>query len=178
MRRPSPTRVFTALALASAFGCGAAPHGSAAVPGGIGAANDLTSTVMGDGPNFAQASNGRMMTVVSRERGRGAKAGALIELYYPNYAADHLWDSYVGVRTAQGLKWAHDMRLVEQAMVPGTGITTSSFVQSFDDPIVAGVPSSSAKCCLKNFAMLPTRYLLSHRRVQAWRSNISGPKST
>ena len=88
---------------------------------------DPTSTVMGDCPNFAQASNGNMMTVVSREEGRGAKAGALIELYYPTYAHDHLWDAYVGVEVGGKPRWAHDMQLEGQAIAPDTGRITSRF---------------------------------------------------
>ncbi len=88
---------------------------------------DLTSAVTGDAPNFAQFSNGRLMTVVSRDFGRGAKAGALVEMYYPHMAHDQLWDSYVGVTSGGKLKWAHDLRLLDQALEPDAGIAVSSF---------------------------------------------------
>ena len=51
------------------------------------------SAALGNPPNFAALGNGSAMSVVSREWGRGAKAGALVELYYPHYDADNLWDS-------------------------------------------------------------------------------------
>lgn len=89
------------------------------------------SMAMGNAPNFAQAGNGSMMTVVSRGDGlvspglasaRGAKAGALTELYYPHYATDNLWDSYVGVRTrGERLRWAHDLELRGQRLERDTG---------------------------------------------------------
>jgi hypothetical protein len=80
------------------------------------------SAAMGNPPNFAQMGNGSTMSVVSRAWGRGAKAGALVELYYPHYEADHLWDSYVGVRASgTPLRWAHDLKLARQTLVPDTG---------------------------------------------------------
>lgn len=86
------------------------------------------SAVLGDPPNFAQLGNGRAMTVVSRDFGRGAKAGALVELFYPRYAKDNLWDSYVGVRTAGSkLRWAHELRLVGQRVIDDSGIVESAF---------------------------------------------------
>ena len=70
------------------------------------------SRALGNPPNFAQLGNGSTMSVVSRAWGRGAKAGALVELYWPHYGEDNLWDSYVGVRTRDAkLRWAHDLEL-------------------------------------------------------------------
>lgn len=88
---------------------------------------DLTSSVTGDSPNLAQFANGRLMTVVSRGFGRGAKAGALVELYYPHMAHDNLWDSYVGVRAGGDFRWAHDLRLSGQRLEPDTGMAVSTF---------------------------------------------------
>lgn len=86
------------------------------------------SRALGNPPNFAQLGNGSLMSVVSRAWGRGAKAGALVELYWPHYTADNLWDSYVGVRANDGkLRWAHDLDLVDQRLVPDTGRVVSSF---------------------------------------------------
>jgi GH15 family glucan-1,4-alpha-glucosidase len=82
---------------------------------------------MGNSPNFAQASNGNMLSVVSRDFGRGAKAGALVELFYPSYGKDNLWDAYVGVRARGDFHWAHDMKLVGQRVLPDTGIIESDF---------------------------------------------------
>lgn len=80
------------------------------------------SAALGNPPNFAQLGNGSTMSVVSRAWGRGAKTGALVELYYPHYDSDNLWDSYVGVRTrGQPMRWAHDLTLVRQSIVPDTG---------------------------------------------------------
>ncbi|HEY9856868.1 MAG TPA: glycoside hydrolase family 15 protein, partial [Stenomitos sp.] len=109
-------------------GCGTPGQGlSSSESKSLQAERDIISRVSGDSPNFAQMSNGTLMTVVSRDFGRGSKPGALVELYYPLYARDNLWDSYVGV-TAQGkLRWAHDLRLVRQALVPDTGIAVSTF---------------------------------------------------
>lgn len=127
----SPRLCWTlALCLCALVGCGQAVPGGAMLKAGAQAAAaswDPNSTAMGDCPNFAQASNGRMMTVVSRETGRGAKAGALLELYYPHYSTDQLWDSYVGVSSGNKTQWAHDMHLVGQAMAPDTGRISSQF---------------------------------------------------
>lgn len=48
------------------------------------------SAFLGNPPNFAQLGNGSAMSVVSRAEGRGSKAGALVELFYPQYAKDNL----------------------------------------------------------------------------------------
>jgi hypothetical protein len=86
------------------------------------------SQTLGDPPNFAQLGNGSLMSVVSRAWGRGAKAGALVELYWPSYAADNLWDSYVGLRwRGTALQWAHQLTLARQWLVPGTGRAVSEF---------------------------------------------------
>ena len=84
------------------------------------------SATLGNPPNFAQMGNGSTMSVVSRAWGRGAKAGALVELYYPHYDSDNLWDSYIGVRTrGRDLRWAHDLTLVKQRIVKDSGLVVS-----------------------------------------------------
>jgi hypothetical protein len=89
------------------------------------------STLLGNPPNFAQLGNGNTMTVVSRDEGRGSKAGALVELFYPKYAADNLWDSYVGIRSkGQKLRWAHQLDLRAQRIIDDTGIVQSDFSAS------------------------------------------------
>lgn len=89
---------------------------------------DPLSLGMGNPPNFAQLGNGSVMTVVSRDYGRGSKAGALVELFYPHYAADNLWDSYVGVRVGDGdHHWAHEISLLEQRVRSDTGLVQSDF---------------------------------------------------
>jgi hypothetical protein len=102
--------------------------------GDVGASEDEVvwepiSMALGNSPNFAQMGNGNTMTVVSRDFGRGAKAGALVELFYPKYANDNLWDSYVGVRAnGKRLVWAHDLKLTGQRVLDDTGIVQSDFV--------------------------------------------------
>ncbi|HNW35147.1 MAG TPA: hypothetical protein PKM25_09470, partial [Candidatus Ozemobacteraceae bacterium] len=88
---------------------------------------ELISRVLGDCPNFSQTSNGNFLAVVSRDYGRGAKAGALVEFFYPLYARDHLWDAYNGIYMNGRLSWLHDLRLVGQSMPDDTGIVTSEF---------------------------------------------------
>jgi GH15 family glucan-1,4-alpha-glucosidase len=84
------------------------------------------STALGNPPNFAQLGNGSTMSVVSRAWGRGAKAGALVELYYPHYDSDNLWDSYLGIQSrGSKLRWAHDLQLKAQRIVPDTGRVVS-----------------------------------------------------
>lgn len=86
------------------------------------------SLALGNPPNFAQLGNGSTMSVVSRAWGRGAKAGALVELYWPHYNADNLWDSYIGLKTRDTkLRWAHDLVLKGQRIVPDTGRVVSDF---------------------------------------------------
>ena len=123
---------YLALLLTAVLAAGCRAPGTAeaqaAGAGELGASRELISTVTGDPPNFAQMANGSLATVVSRDFGRGAKAGALVELFWPNYTADHLWDSYVGV-VRQGGKatWAHQMKLVRQALAPDTGRAIAVF---------------------------------------------------
>ncbi|MDB4935052.1 MAG: hypothetical protein JWP87_2024 [Labilithrix sp.] len=89
------------------------------------------SALLGNPPNFAQLGNGSAMTVVSRAEGRGSKAGALVELFYPKYSADNLWDSYVGIRSkGQKLRWAHQLDLRAQRIVDDTGLVQSDFAAS------------------------------------------------
>lgn len=117
-------------AAASLVACG---HG--AVEDGEGTSQDdlswePVSTVLGDTPNFAQVSNGSALSVVSRGDGRGAKAGALIELFYPKLSSDNLWDSYVGLSArGRALQWAHQMKLEAQRLVPDAGHVQSDFTQ-------------------------------------------------
>lgn len=86
------------------------------------------SAALGNPPNFAQAANGSLLSVVSREWGRGAKAGALVELFWPHLGNDNLWDSYVGLRSRGAeLRWAHDLVLDGQSVVPDTGRIESRF---------------------------------------------------
>jgi GH15 family glucan-1,4-alpha-glucosidase len=91
------------------------------------ASRDLISTVLGDAPNFAQTSNGNFSAVISRNYGRGAKAGAIIEFLYPLYARDHLWDAYNGIYYKNKLYWFHDLELVKQSVRDDTGIIVSEF---------------------------------------------------
>lgn len=94
------------------------------------------SAALGNPPNFAQMGNGSLMSVVSRAagqnatrglgEGRGAKAGALVELYWPHYTQDNLWDSYVGLKTRGAkLRWGHDYALTAQRVVPDTGLVVT-----------------------------------------------------
>lgn len=86
------------------------------------------SAALGNPPNFAQLGNGSAMSVVSRAEGRGSKAGALVELYYPKYSADNLWDSYVGIRSkGQKLAWAHSLDPKGQRVLDDTGLVQSDF---------------------------------------------------
>lgn len=107
--------------------CGSPAPGLAGPGTGTVGASDIISTVTGDPPNFAQMANGSLMTVVSRDYGRGAEAGALVEFYYPHQSTDQLWDSYVGVRIAGDLRWAHELTLLGQRILPDTGQVESVF---------------------------------------------------
>src|SRR3954463_5399001 len=123
MRRSSLALLF----LASIAGCAAHEPGSSASSSEI-ASWEPVSASLGNPPNFAQASNGSLMSVVSRPWGRGAKAGALVELYWPHLNNDNLWDSYVGLRSrGRALAWAHDLTLEDQTVVPDTGRIESRF---------------------------------------------------
>ncbi len=88
---------------------------------------DLISSVLGDAPNFAQTANGNFSAVISRNYGRGAKVGAIIEFLYPLYARDHLWDAYNGVYYNGKLYWFHDLELVKQSVTEDSGIIVSEF---------------------------------------------------
>ena len=133
---PRTSRVFSCLAdrlglavLALLAGCAGdqAPDDAQATDDEL-AGFEPVSAFLGNPPNFAQVSNGNTMTVVARAEGRGAKAGALVELFYPKYASDNLWDSYVGVRSRDvKLAWAHDLTLTNQKIVPDTGLIESRF---------------------------------------------------
>jgi hypothetical protein len=121
-------RRFALIAAALALGaCGAAGEEDAA------SSEDevrweAISTLLGNPPNFAQAGNGNAMSVVSRAEGRGSKAGALVELFYPKYSADNLWDSYIGIRSrGEKLRWAHQLDLRAQRILDDSGIIQSDF---------------------------------------------------
>ena len=88
---------------------------------------EIISGFLGDAPNFAQTSNGNFNAVVSRNFGRGAKAGALIEFMYPNYAKDNLWDAYNGIYYNNKMQWFHEMKLVKQSIKEDSGIIISEF---------------------------------------------------
>ncbi len=97
------------------------------------------SAALGSPPNYAQLGNGSTMSVVSAPSDgdalgrRGAKVGALVELFYPHYGADNLWDSYVAVR-AKGTKirWAHDLTLKAQRIVPDSGLVVTELIGSLE----------------------------------------------
>lgn len=127
--RPVLARLSLAAALLGGLpGCAHAPVATGtAATGNARAQSEIISTITGDSPNFAQLANGSLMTVVSRDFGRGAKAGALVEFYYPHCATDQLWDSYIGVATGGTLRWAHQLRLVGQSIADDTGRVTSDF---------------------------------------------------
>lgn len=91
---------------------------------------EIISATLGDAPNFAQTSNGNFLSVVSRNYGRGAKAGALIEFMYPNYAKDNLWDAYNGIYYNGKIQWLHDMKLVKQSIKEDSGIIISEFASN------------------------------------------------
>lgn len=85
------------------------------------------SLLMGDPPNFAASSNGDLLTVVSGPQGRGAKTGALVELFYPELSEDHLWDAYSGIAYNGKFIWLHDMESLGQQVEPGTDMVRSRF---------------------------------------------------
>lgn len=88
---------------------------------------EVISRTLGDAPNFAQTSNGNFSAVISRDYGRGAKAGAIIEFLYPSYARDHLWDAYNGVHYDGKLTWLHEMKMTKQSMKEDSGIIITKF---------------------------------------------------
>lgn len=114
------------------FACGQSPP-VARGPGPnvpVGALREPISAFVGDSPNFAQLANGDLMTVVSRDFGRGAKAGALVEAFWPSYATDQLWDARIGISGQEGrTTWLHDTRLLGQEIVPDTGLVISRFIK-------------------------------------------------
>lgn len=118
--------VLLGLAVAVAMGC--ASPGEEADTAADELAWEPVSALLGNPPNFAQLGNGSTMSVVSRAEGRGSKAGALVELFYPKYSADNLWDSYVGVKSRdQKLAWAHQLELRGQRVLDDTGLVQSDF---------------------------------------------------
>jgi len=90
-------------------------------------AREPLSAIMGDAPNFAASSNGSLLGVVSGPHGRGAKPGALVELYFPDLGEDHLWDAYSGVHYNGQLLWLHQFRLEGQHVLPESDIVVSRF---------------------------------------------------
>lgn len=89
---------------------------------------EMVSRILGDAPNFAASSNGELLTVVSSPVGRGAKTGALVELYWPDLGEDHLWDAYSGVAYEGKFYWLHQFKLESQTVQPDTDIIISRFV--------------------------------------------------
>ncbi|PIQ28191.1 hypothetical protein COW36_04865 [bacterium (Candidatus Blackallbacteria) CG17_big_fil_post_rev_8_21_14_2_50_48_46] len=97
-------------------------------PAALTAQREAISAIVGDAPNFAASSNGDFLTVVSGPDGRGAKAGALVELYWPNLGEDHLWDAYSGVRYNGKFYWLHQFKLEKQWVEPDSDIVVSRFL--------------------------------------------------
>lgn len=96
-------------------------------PSGVTAQREPISAIVGDAPNFAASSNGDLLTVVSSDHGRGAKAGALVELYWPDLGDDHLWDAYSGVSYEGKFYWLHQFKLEGQQVLPDTDIILTRF---------------------------------------------------
>lgn len=92
------------------------------------AQREAISALVGDAPNFAASSNGDLLTVVSGPEGRGAKAGALVELYWPDLGQDHLWDAYSGIRYKGQFFWLHQFKLEKQWVEPDSDIVVSRFI--------------------------------------------------
>lgn len=130
--RRSKTRFLASLALVlaacSPFAQVAAPPPAAQNPAALTAQRETLSAIMGDAPNFAASSNGDFLSVVSGPDGRGAKAGALVEMYWPNLGEDHLWDAYSGVRYNGQFFWLHQFKLDKQWVEPDTDIVVSRFI--------------------------------------------------
>lgn len=95
--------------------------------GTVTAQREPISAIVGDAPNFAASSNGDLLTVVSGTHGRGAKAGALVELYWPDLGDDHLWDAYSGLSYEGKFYWLHQFKLESQQVLPDTDIILSRF---------------------------------------------------
>ncbi|MEB3198573.1 MAG: glycoside hydrolase family 15 protein [Candidatus Sericytochromatia bacterium] len=87
------------------------------------------SWLFGVCPNFSQVSNGRVMSAVSREFGRLARPGALINMLWPSYAENRLRVATVGFHDGRSLRWADELRLVSQRVVPDTGRVISTFAE-------------------------------------------------
>ncbi len=125
--RPLP-RVLALVALAAVAACTGTAEEENADSSEDAVIWEPISAFLGNPPNFAQVGNGSAMSVVSRAEGRGSKAGALVELFYPKYSADNLWDSYVGIKSrGQKLRWAHQLELKAQRIVDDTGVVQSDF---------------------------------------------------
>lgn len=123
------TLIATSLLLASTACAQISPPIPAAAPppAALQAQNDLLSSLMGDPPNFAASSNGSLLAMVSGPHGRGAKAGALVELYFKDLGEEHLWDAYSGLSYDGHFAWLHDLKLTEQRLDPGNDVVTSRF---------------------------------------------------
>lgn len=91
------------------------------------AQREPVSALMGDPPNFAASSNGSLLAMVSGQYGRGAKAGALVELYFKDLGEEHLWDAYNGLSYEGSFSWLHDLTLLKQYVEPETDIVVSQF---------------------------------------------------
>jgi GH15 family glucan-1,4-alpha-glucosidase len=120
--RPFQLRAIAVVSMACIFaGCNATEDNAESAEDDV--IWDPISTALGNSPNFAQLSNGSLMTVVSREFGRGSKAGSLVEFFYPQYAKDNLWDAYVGVRqNGAKFSWSHQLRLEGQRVLDGSSV--------------------------------------------------------
>lgn len=166
VRNGRPTRAL-AMGLAAALVWSCAPGvgpGQQVGDQGAAASREIISRITGDPPNGAQFGDGQTMTVVSRDFGRGAKAGALVELYYPSYATDHLWDAYVGVAGPTGLKWAHDLKFERQAIAADasraiTVLSSPNYRLSIEDVLVAGTGVHLRRVSLTNLSQVPLQGL-------------------
>lgn len=124
------------------------------------------SAIMGDSPNFAASSNGNMLTVVSGPQGRGAKAGALVELYFPDLGEDHLWDAYSGIAYEGKFVWLHQLKLLEQISLPDTDIVVSRFSSpdgrlevTTEDLVLRRTQAHARQLTVKNIGSSPVRDL-------------------
>lgn len=134
----------------------------------LGDPREPLSALMGDPPNFAASSNGDALVVVSGEKGRGAKAGALVEFYYPDLGEDHLWDAYSGIAYNGQFLWLHQFKLVKQEIRPDSDIVISSFVSpdgrlevSTQDLVLRDRPVAVRQLTVKNRGTEPVRNLRS-----------------
>jgi len=85
------------------------------------------SWLFGECPNFSQVGNGRFLAVVSREVGRLSRPGAVIAWHWPSYAENRLRVAAVGLHDGRRLRWADELRLVGQDVVPDTARVRSRF---------------------------------------------------